>query len=277
MRLKAKRPFGLAVIGLAVSACGGAGAPGQAGPEGPRPPAGAGNLAHPIVYEVPDDQGARPGLADAERPFIEVSGNASVTVPADRARIAFAVETRAMTASDAAGENALIMEAVLRAVRGGRIPGLTLETFGYTLRPEYSFGEDRERTIEGYTALNNVRAITTDVDAVGALIDLAIAAGANRVASIAFEAADTEAARAEALSLAVRNAREQARTIAETLGHELGPALEVRGGADRPAPRDIDMNMMLMRAEATPIEPGERTVGANVTVRFALGAAMPGH
>ena len=96
------------------------------------------------------------------------------------------------------------------------------------------------------------------------------------MASIGFEAADTEAARSEALSLAVRNGREEARTIAETLGHELGPALEVRGGADRPAPRDIDMNMILMRAEATPIEPGERTVGANVTVRFALGAAMPG-
>lgn len=275
MRPKAKRPWYLTVTWLTVAACGGAGATGQPAPEGPRPPTGAGDLARPNVYEVPVDQ-VRPALDDPDGPFIEVNGSATVTVPADRARVAFAVETRAMTASDAAGENALIMDAVLRAVRGGDIPGLTLETFGYTLRPEYSFGEDRARTIEGYTAQNNVRAVTSDVDAIGTLIDLAIAAGANRVASIAFETADPEPARAEALALAVRHARTQARTIAETLGHELGAALEVRGGADRPTPRGVDMDMMLMRAEATPIEPGEETVSANVTVRFALGAALPG-
>lgn len=276
MRLKARRPWYLSVTWLMLAACGGAGATGHPTPEGPRPPTGGGDLERPNVYEVPVEQ-ARPAVDDVEGPFIEVSGNASVAVPADRARVAFAVETRAMTASDAAGENALIMDAVLGAVRGGDIPDLTVETFGYTVRPEYSFGEDRARTIEGYTALNNVRAVTSDVDAIGALIDLAIAAGANRVASIAFETADPEPARAEALALAVRHARTQARTIAETLGHELGAALEVRGGADHPTPRGVDMDMMMMRAEATPIEPGEGSVSANVTVRFALGAALPGH
>ncbi|MEX2465605.1 MAG: SIMPL domain-containing protein [Gemmatimonadota bacterium] len=263
---------------LALAACGGAGSTGQGVSDGPRPVADEGNLARPIVYEVPVDPGVRSQVSDDEPGFIEVNGNASVTVPVDLARVAFAVETRSVTASDAAAENALLMDAVLRAVRGGDVPGLTVETFGYTLRPEYSFDESRVRTIEGYTALNNVRATTTDVDAVGTVIDLAIAAGANRVSSIAFETADTESARAEALALAVRNARAQARTIAETLGYELGAALEVRGGADRPSPRSIDMGMMLMRAESapTPIEAGDRTVTANVTVRFALGAVLPG-
>jgi uncharacterized protein len=123
-----------------------------------------------------------------------------------------------------------------------------------------------------------VRATITDVDRVGAVIDAAIAAGANRISSLSFEASDPEAARAEALAAAVNAAREQARTIAEALGHELGPALEVRGGADSPGPRPFVGDYMMMRAEAapTPIESGDQTVTANVTVRFALGPELPG-
>lgn len=276
MKPNAKRAGWLMVTWLAAAACGGSGATGQNASDGPRP-MGAGDLSRPIVYDVPVDQ-ARPGGLDAEPGFIEVSGTASVSVPVDRASVAFAVETRSATASDAAAENALLMEAVLGAVRDGGIRGLTIETFGYTLRPEYSFSDNRIRTIDGYTALNNVRATIGDVDAVGTVIDLAIAAGANRVSSISFETTDAEPARAEALALAVRHASAQARIIAETLGHALGPALEVRGGADRPTPRSMEMDMMLMRAESapTPIEAADRTVTANVTVRFALGAALPG-
>jgi uncharacterized protein len=277
MKPNAKGPGWLMMTWLVLAACGGSGATGQTAPDGPRP-MGAGDLSRPIVYDVPADQARGAGLDDAEPGFIEVSGTASVTVPVDRASVAFAVETRSATASDAAAENALLMEAVLGAVRGGGVRGLTLETFGYTLRPEYSFSDNRIRTIDGYTALNNVRATIGDVDAVGTVIDLAIAAGANRVASISFETTDAEPARAEALALAVRHASAQAEIIAGALGHALGPALEVRGGSDRPTPRNVEMDMMLMRAESapTPIEAADRTVTANVTVRFALGAALPG-
>jgi uncharacterized protein YggE len=255
----------------ATSAPGGASRPVPAGPDA------QGALQPPTVYEVPVDQFR--GAGDRTPSFIEVSGTASVSVPADLARVAFAVESRAVTAADAAAENADLMDAVLRNVRSGSFRGLELETFGYSLRPEYAFREDRSRVIEAYTALNNVRATVSDPDAVGGVIDAAIAAGANRITSISFEASDTEAARSEALAAAVRHARDQARVIAESLGHSLGVALEVRGGADNPFPRPMEMDVMMMRSEAapTPIEPGERTVTANVTVRFALGPELPGH
>jgi uncharacterized protein YggE len=229
------------------------------------------------VYEVPVDQFRAQEQPDGPG-FIEVQGSASVDVAVDFARIAFAVETRAVTAADAAAENAELMDAVLRNVRAGGFRDLELETFGYALRPEYGLSDDRVRTIEGYAALNHVAATIGDVEAVGTVIDRAIAVGANRIVSISFDTSDTEAARAEALAQAVRNARAQARVMAEALGYELGEVLEVRGGAERPFPLTMGSDAMLMRAEAasTPIEAGDRTVTANVTVRFALGAARPG-
>ena len=90
-------------------------------------------------------------------------------------------------------------------------------------------------------------------------------------------ASDTEEARSQALAEAVASARAQARVIAEALGHELGQPLEVRGGAQRPVPMRAQ-SPMLMSAEAarTPIEAGDQSVTATVTIRFALGPELGG-
>lgn len=272
--MKAKtRKAGLVPVVWALAACA---SPGSATSDpSPRPDTSDARLH---VYEVPVDQIRDPGSDSSDPSFIEVNGSATVEVEADRAIVTFAVESRAETAADAAGANADLMTAVLGALRAGGFPGLELETFGYTLRPEYQMPESRVRTIAAYTALNNVRATATEVDRIGGVIDAAIAAGANRIAQLSFEASDTREARAEALAEAVRAARAEAVTIAETLGHELGPALEVRGGAERPMPRDMGLDVMMMRAEAapTPIEAGGQVVTAHVTIRFSLGPELPG-
>jgi hypothetical protein len=188
------------------------------------------------------------------------------------------VETQANTAAAASGANADLMDAVVRALRGSGIAGTTVETFGYTLRPDYSFptvNGVQSRVIDGYTAINNVRVTVSDVTAVGRLIDTGITAGANRVSSLAFEASNIDAARREALSEAVANARAEAETIAAALGRTLGPALEVRGGAQMPSPmQGMDaVAYRMQEAAPTPIEAAEQQVHANVSIRFAIGAA----
>jgi uncharacterized protein YggE len=255
---------------LALGACGGQ----PAGAQVPTP-ADEDDLAHAYLYEVAPEQVA----PQQDAGFVEVSGAAVVMVAPDRARARFAVESQGATAGEASTANANVMTAVTTALEGSGIPGLKVETFGYSLRPEYSYpsGQDRRtRTIGGYTALNNVRVTVDDVEAVGRVVDLAVQAGANRVSSLAFEAANTEAARREALTLAVERARAEARVMAAALGRELGPALEVRGGAQAPTP--IRAQAMAMRgvmemeaAAETPIEAGDQSVRATVTIRFALG------
>lgn len=218
---------------------------------------------------------ARPAPAqESESGFLEVSGSAEVSVPADQAQISFAVETEAETARDAARQNADRMDAVLRALRGTEVPGLELETHGYTLQPRYRRPSREGGTpeIDGYRAVNHVRATTPTVDAVGRLIDAAVGAGANRIASLSFQAVETQAARLEALRMAVEKARAEAGAIASALGVTLGPPIEVRGGAEPPSPRPMTMESMDMaRGAPTPVEPGEQTVRASVTVRYRLG------
>ena len=259
----------------ALAACAGPSAGGQAAPADARVP------QRPVVYEVPAERATSSMAQEApEEGWIRVEGSASVDVAPDRASVAFAVETREEDAAGASGGNADRMDAVLRALRGAGIEGLELETFGYSLRPEYSTDNQRRtREVVAYIAVNNVRATISDVNGVGRVIDTAIGAGANRVAGISFFASDTEAARNEAMALAVRDARAEARVIAEALGYELGPPLEVNGGSQRPVPLPMDTGLAMMeRAQAapTPVEAGDQTVTANVSIRFALGRETGG-
>jgi uncharacterized protein YggE len=251
----------------ALAACASPGAQGRAGAATTIGPVA------PNIYEVvPEQQTPQ----ESQTPFVEVSGSATVQVPADQAQVSFAVETRATDASEASAANATLMTRVIAAIRAASLQGLELETYGYSLQPQYATDDQRVRSIAGYAAFNNVRATIDDVDGVGSLIDVAIGAGANRVASIAFVASDPEPARAEALAQAVDNARTQAAVMARQLGYELGPPLEIRGGAERPIPYMLETMRAAQVADATPIEAGDSSVSANVTVRFALGRALSG-
>lgn len=270
-----KRIVEVAAVAAALGACAGPSAGGQA------VPADAESLGRMHVYEVPVERLREQAGQEAPEPgWIQVSGTGSVDVPPDRAAVAFAVETRAGDAGPAAQANADAMDAVLSALRAGGFEGLELETFGYSLRPEYSVNNNqRTREIVAYTTLNNVRATVEDVDLVGRVIDTAIGAGANRVAGISFFASDTDVARSEAMAAAVRDATAEARVIAESLGYALGPPLEVNGGAQRPIPVDMvesGLRAMSVQAAPTPIEAGNQTVTASVTIKFALGRETGG-
>ena len=225
----------------------------------------------PNLFEIAPEQVA----AAAAQGFIEVSGTGSVDVEPDRATVSFAVETRAATAGEAASANGDVMVEALAAVRSGRFSDLQLRTFGYTVQPNYAPGNQAgTRSIVAYTATNNIRASTSDVGDVGRLIDVAIAGGANRISGVMIAATEVEEARERALVLAVEAARREAQTIATALGRELGEPLEVRRASPQIA-GPLMAELSYARA-ATPIEVGEHTVSASVTIKFALGPEIGG-
>jgi uncharacterized protein YggE len=256
----------LAAAGLVAGGC--AAGPAQAGAQTTGPAADA--PVRPNVYEVTPEMVAQE--APDPIPFIQVSGTGSVDVAPDRARIRFAVETQAPTARTASQQNAERMDAVMAALRGTNAPGLDIETSGYDLQPVYARPDrDGAPRITAYRALNHVLVTVDDVTAAGRLIDAAIGAGANRVASLSFEARDPGAARLEALQLAVERARQEAEAMAAAMGVPLGPPMEVHGGAQVPGPRPMYRMEAAVMDQSTPIEAGDQTITANVTIKYRLG------
>jgi uncharacterized protein YggE len=210
---------------------------------------------------------------------VTVSASAMVEREPERAVILLAVESPAANAQQAARANATKMDALIAALRRLGISGPNVRTVSYELQPQYSSERPQpgERQgaprIVGYRAVNMVQVTVDTVARAGGVIDVAIAAGANRVAGLSFELRDPQAARNEALRLAVTRARSEAEVMAEAAGQRLGVPLNITTGGYA-VPRYARAMDMVMEAQAapppTPIEAGTLSVHANVTIVYRL-------
>lgn len=208
---------------------------------------------------------------------IEVSGVGEVSVAPDQATLNFAVETNATTSQEAARENAQIMEQVIAALVAQGVPREEIETRNFSVYPVYEqTRENEEPRVREYRVTNQVSLDTQELAQVGALIDAALEAGANRVEGLSFGLRDSQAAEAEALRDAVNRARASAEAMAQALGVPLGQLLHATT-ASNPVRPMVGYGAQMMRSEAAafdmapPIQPGEQTVQARVTLLFDIG------
>jgi hypothetical protein len=202
---------------------------------------------------------------------IEVDGSGETRTSPDTADLDVAIETEAKTAEEAANRNAALAAKVIDALKSKLGDKGKVTTGGYSLNPEYDPHASEKPRIIGYTAQNTVTVHTGAFDLVGALIDAAIAAGANRVNSLNFSVKDDTKARTEAIAIATRDARAQAEALASALGVKLGKVLKATTASQaRPIPIRMGRAMAMSASVATPVEPGEVTVAATVSLTFEI-------
>ena len=205
-------------------------------------------------------------------PTINTTGEATVAVQPDQARIELGVTTQAETSDAAVTQNAEKLNATLAAVRALQIAGAEIKTVGYTLQPTYRYPrEGGEPELTGYTATNIVRVTINDLTKVGTVIDAGTKAGANRVQSLQFTLKDDREFQTQALALATSRAQQKANALAGALGLRIVRVLNVTESGPSMIPvRD----MAYARAEmaSTPIEPG--TIEIKATVALTVEVAQ---
>jgi uncharacterized protein YggE len=191
---------------------------------------------------------------------VSVAGVGSVSAIPDRSRFSFGVETRAASAQAAITANGVAMRRVIQALREAGAGDLQTQWVSVS----QFYGE--QGTPQGYVASNAVSA-TIAVDEAGALIDAAVAAGANQVSGPTFERTDADRLYRQALADAVGDARARAQALAQAAGKTLGEITSmVESGASAPTPT-------AEKATAdggTPVVPGQMETTAVVSVTFQL-------
>ena len=224
-----------------------------------------------FCFSVPLALEAQEGAAPSQ---IVTTATGEATLVPDRGYVTFAVETRAKTAQEAGAENARIQTAVIRALRAKDVAGQHITTSGFSVVPDEQYPKG-ERKLLGYIARNAVVVDVQKLDQVGALIDTALAAGANSIGGIRYYSTEMESVRRTAMERAVVQAKGDAEVLARAAGGSIGAALEIsvlNNGMPRPM-----MSAMVTSARArmaedtpTPVEVGEQTITVSVSTKWSF-------
>ena len=224
-------------------------------------------IAIPLVLAVALAAATLPGpaaSADPEPAGITVQGTASIESVPDRAGLSFGVESQGDTARAALAANATEMRKVIAALKAA---GATdVQTQSVSLSPRYN---DRSEP-QGFSASNSVSATVKQIARAGAVIDAAVAAGANQVYGPSLSPGDQTELYRKALERAVANARENAKVLAGAAGLSLGRVTAIVEGGGAPQPLPYAANKSMALDSATPIEPGTQQTAATVTVTFSV-------
>lgn len=219
---------------------------------------------------------AQQSVTSAPIPQISVSSHAEVKVVPDRANIQISVQTRGETAAAAAAENARKQKAVIDALRALGIDAKDISTSGYNVYPEQRYEPNREPVVVGYNVTNTLAVELKSISMVGSAIDAALAKGANMISSLQFYASNTDAARQEAIALAVKKARSDADAAARAAGGTITGLLEISVGshyAPPPRPMELKVRGAVAAAQAdTPISAGDQVVAVDITTRWFYAA-----
>lgn len=213
-----------------------------------------------------------PAFADDNLPpMITVTGTGTVEAAPDIATLSIGVTTQGETAAEALSANSAALDAVMARLTAAGIAAPDMQTSNLSLNPNWTGYESSSvsgPTISGYVASNILTIRLRQLDGLGAVLDAAVADGANTLNGLTFGLADPKPALDEARKEAVADARARAELLAAAAGVKLGRVISISEGVvpTDPAP--------MFRAEASaapvPVAGGEVGLSASVTIFYQI-------
>lgn len=202
---------------------------------------------------------------------ISVTGQGDEAIATSLSQIRLGVEVKGKTAEQVQTDIANRSASVVEFLKGQNVDKLT--TTGINLQPEYDYNNGDRRLI-GYIATNTV-SFEVPTEQAGSIMDESVKAGATRIDGISFRATDAALKAAETIALqeAATDARAQADAVLSALGLSAKEVVQIQVNGSQPP-----MPLPIMRAEAfkmtadaatTPVEGGEQTVNATVTLTIS--------
>lgn len=230
-------------------------------------------LAPLLLYSTPATA-AEAAVAAKDSPVLMVNSTASVTVSPDQARISLAIVTSDKSLTNAQNSNTRTTKSVIDSLQKTGIDKNNLQTLSFNVYPQYDYSEKGLNSIISYQVRNEISVVVKDLDQLGAVLDIAIKAGANNVNSISFEKADPSEAENQALVKAIQRAREKALVMAQASGAQLGRMISISEGYSTPAV--YRSNLYIEKAAdsfsgaAIPITPADLTIESSVTLVYEI-------
>jgi uncharacterized protein YggE len=210
---------------------------------------------------------AAPALAQTTVSTITVTGTGTVQAPPDLATLMIGVTTQGDTAAVALASNSEAVTAVIARLTASGVEARDMQTSNLSINPNWtSFDGASAPAISGYVATNLLTVRVRDLGGLGAVLDAAVADGANTLNGLTFGLSQPEPALNEARKAAVVDARAKAELLVAAAGLKLGRVVTITesGAWTDPQPMFRDA------ASAPPVVGGELAATANVTVQYEM-------
>jgi uncharacterized protein len=205
--------------------------------------------------------------------WVEVSGEGSVNAAPDFARVTLGVTTTAKDAREAMAANAKSANALVALIKAQGVSPADIQTSELSISPMFSNqppGQTGTPTITGYSVSNSVTVTVRDISSLGALLDKAVAAGANAIYGIGYGENDPGTLLDKARPLAVADARRKAEIYAAAGGAKIGRLMELTEEAGARPVAFAARTYAQGAAAPTPIEAGEDKLTVTIMARFEL-------
>lgn len=215
--------------------------------------------------------GSRPSSEEAAPRTLSVTGVGTVYLTPDIAYLYIGVHTENADIATAVDENNTQTQAVVDALLGMGIAANDIQTSNFSV-----WGSQQYDPVTGmntsivYMVDNTVYVTIRDLDSLPAVLDAAIAAGANNINSLQFDVADKTAALEEARRLAMDNAASLAGELAGNAGLELGAIQSLSYSDSMPVYYGYGMGGGGGSGAPAPINPGQLPLTVYLSVVYEI-------
>ena len=200
---------------------------------------------------------------------LNLSAQGETRIKPDIVTLTLGVSTEAATAQAASAQGAQRVNAVVQALRGAGVAQRDIQTQWTQLTPRYADRSGAPREIVAHQATTTMSVTVREMPRAGALLDLAVAAGANVVQGVRFGLADPTAAQRQARDLALRALQDDAVQVAGVMGHRVVRLVSVSTQAYS-GPAIIANRIEEVVVTSSRIEPGELTVRGRANGVFEI-------
>jgi hypothetical protein len=212
---------------------------------------------------------------------ITVSGTADVITTPDIATFTFTVQEEAQSVPDAQKKATDKSNAVLAYIKKAGIADNDVKTLSYNIYPRYEYHQNGAtinyggtQVLAAYVVSQTVQVKVRKLDDAGKVLSGIGTSGASDVSGLTFSVDKQKEVERQARDKAIADAREQAESLARSLGVRLGRIVSYNeGGSAYPQPMyyaKVSMMSDSAGVSAPSIPSGENKVTSNVTVTYEI-------
>lgn len=202
---------------------------------------------------------------------ITATGVGVVTATPDMATINVGVNETDKDVQAAQGRVNERIDAIREALKTAGVDAGDITLGDIYMYTQYDY-ESGSEAVTGYRVSHTLSVVVREVNNVGAIIDVALGAGANELNGVTFGLMDDSALYQQALALAVANARTRALAMAQAEGLALGKIDSMTEGDGNwyGEYRSVSASDAGGMGDGTSVDVGSTKITANVTVVYEL-------